>query len=114
MMDIRLMNALQQVFEYMDVAPGDVYWRYDGVEFSLGRDWEVTVDGYHNPVGDVDDCFCTVIVERTNYLGQVIDRELEVTDKRGSAFVVRSSLLGSIETCQRRINDRLAKPEYIL
>ena len=114
MMNIRLMNALQQVFEYMDVAPGDVYWRYDGVEFSLGRGWEVVVDNYYDSAGDVDDDFCTVIVERTNYLGQVIDRELEVTDKRGNTFVVRGSLLCSIEACQRRINDRLAESENAL
>lgn len=108
-MNTRLMNALRQVFEYMDVAPGDVYWRYDGVEFSLGRDWQVIVDDYY----DFYD-FCTVIVERTNYLGQAIDCEFEVTDKRGNTFVVRGSLLGSIETCQRRINDRLAEPEDAL
>lgn len=107
-MNTRLMNALQQVFEYMDVAPGDVYWRYDGVEFSIGRDWEVIVDNYYDSAGEVDDDFCIVIVERTNYLGQVIDRELKVTDKRGSAFAIRGSLLCSIEECQRRINDMLA------
>lgn len=114
MMNTRLMNALQEVFEHMDVAPGDVYWSCDGVEFSLGCDWEVMVDDYHDPVDDIDDGFCTVMVRRTNYLGQVIDRELEATDKRGSVFVVRDSLLRSIEACQRRINDRLAKPEYVL
>lgn len=108
-MNTRLMNALQQVFEYMDVAPGDVYWRYDGVEFSIGRDWEVIVDNYYDSAGEVDDDFCIVIVERTNYLGQVIDRELKVTDKRGSIFAIRGSLLCSIEECQRRINDMLAE-----
>ena len=105
MMNPRLMNALQQVFEYMNVAPGDVYWRYDGVEFSLGRDWEVIVDNYYDSAGDVDDDFCIVIVERTNYLGQVIDRELKVTYKRGGTFAIQGSLLCSIEECQRRIND---------
>ena len=114
MMNTRLMNALQQVFEYMDVAPGDVYWRYDGVEFSIGRDWEVIVDNYYDSTGEVDDDFCIVIVERTNYLGQVIDRELKVTDKRGSAFAIRSSLLCSIEECQRRINDMLAESDDAL
>jgi hypothetical protein len=114
MMSTRLMNALQQVFEYMDVAPGDVYWRYDGVEFSLGRDWEVMVDDYHDPAGDVDDGFYIVIVKKTNRLGQAIDREFEVTDKRGNTFVVRGSLLCSIEACQRRINDRLAESENAL
>lgn len=114
MMNTRLMNALQQVFEYMDVAPGDVYWRYDGVEFSLGRYWEVIVDEYYDLAGDVDNDFCIVIVERTNYLGQVIDRELKVTDKRGSTFAIRGSLLRSIEECQRRINDILAEPEDAL
>lgn len=115
MMNTRLMNALQQVFEYMNVAPGDVYWRYDGVEFSIGRDWEVMVDNYYDSAGNVvDDDFCIVIVERTNYLGQVIDRELKVTDKRGSTFAVRGSLLRSIEECQRRINDMLAEPEDAL
>ena len=91
----------------MDVAPGDVYWRYDGVEFSLGRDWEVMV-------GDVDDDFCTVTVRRTNCLGQAIDRELEAMDQRGSVFVVRDSLLYSIEACQQRINDRLAESKDAL
>ena len=113
-MNTRLMNALQQVFEYMDVAPGDVYWRYDGIEFSIGRDWEVIVDDYYDSAGEVDDDFCIVIVERTNYLGQVIDRELKVTDKRGSAFTIRGSLLCSIEACQRRINDMLSEPEDAL
>ena len=113
-MNTRLMNALQQVFEYMDVAPEDVYWRYDGVEFSIGRDWEVIVDNYYDSTGEVDDDFCIVIVERTNYLGQVIDRELKVTDKRGSAFTIRGSLLCSIEECQRRINDMLAESEDAL
>lgn len=114
MMNTRLMNALQQVFEYMNVAPGDVYWRYDGVEFSIGRDWEVIVDEYFDSADDVDDDFCFVIVEKTNYLGQVIDRELKVTDKRGSTFAVRGSLLRSIEECQRRINDMLSEPEDAL
>lgn len=114
MMNTRLMNALQQVFEYMDVTPGDVYWRYDGVEFSIGRDWEVIVDEYYDSAGYVDDDFCIVIVERTNYLGQVIDRELKVTDKRGSTFAVRGSLLRSIEECQRRINDILSESEDAL
>lgn len=114
MMNTRLMNALQQVFEYMDVAPGDIYWRYDGVEFSIGRDWEVIVDDYYDSAGEVDDDFCIVIVERTNYLGQVIDRELKVTDKRGSTFAVRGSLLCSIEECQRRINDMLAESDDAL
>lgn len=114
MMNTRLMNALQQVFEYMDVAPGDVYWRYDGVEFSLGRYWEVIVDEYYDSAGDVDNDFCIVIVERTNYLGQVIDRELEMTNKRGNTFLVRCSLLGSIEACQRRINDMLSESEDAL
>lgn len=113
-MNTRLMNALQQVFEHMDVAPGDVYWRYDGVEFSLGRDWEVIVDNYYDSAGDVDDDFCIVIVERTNYLGQVIDRELKVTDMRGSTFAVRGALLRSIEECQRRINDMLSESEDTL
>ena len=114
MMSTRLMNALQQVFEDMDVAPGDVYWRYDGVEFSLGRDWAVMVGDYHDLAGDVDDDFCTVTMRRTNCLGQTIDRELEAMDKRGSVFVVRDSLLCSIEACQRRINDRLAESEDAL
>lgn len=113
-MNTRLMNALQQVFEYMNVAPGDVYWRYDGVEFSIGRDWEVIVDNYYDSAGDVDDDFCIVIVERTNYLGQVIDRELKVTDKHGSTFDVRGALLCSIEECQRRINDILSESEDAL
>ena len=113
-MNTRLMNALQQVFEHMDVAPGDVYWRYDGVEFSIGRDWKVIVDDYYDSAGGVNDDFCIVIVERTNYLGQVIDRELEMTNKRGNTFLVRCSLFGSMEACQRRINDRLAESEYAL
>lgn len=114
MMNTRLMNALQEIFEQMNVAPGDVYWSCNGVEFSLGCDWEVMVDDYHDPVDDIGDGFCTVMVRRTNDLEQVIDRELEMMDKRGSVLVVRDSLLRSIEACQRRINDRLAKPEYVL
>ena len=116
MINTRLMNALQQVFDYMDVSPGDVYWRYDGVEFSPScGDWEIIVNYYYyDSAGNVDDDFCTVIVERTNYLGQVLDRELEVTDKRGSTFAIRGSLLGSIEACQRRINDRLAESDSAL
>lgn len=115
MMNTRLMNALQQVFSYMDVDPRDVYWRHDGVEFSPSCDWETIVNYYYyDSTGYVNDDFCTVIVERTNYLGQVIDRELEVTDKRGNTFVVRGSLLSPIEACQRRINDRLAESEYAL
>ena len=47
-------------------------------------------------------------------LGQVIDRELKVTNKRGNTFAVRCSLLCSIEECQRRINDMLAEPEDAL
>lgn len=113
-MNTRLMNALQQVFEHMDVAPGDVYWRYDGVEFSLGRDWEVIVDDYHDPAGDVDNGFYVVTVTRTNQLGQAIDHAFEVTDKCGNTFVLRGSLLCSIEACRRRINDRLAKSEDAL
>ena len=116
MINTRLMNALQQVFDYMDVSPGDVYWRHDGVEFSPScGDWEIIVNYYYyDSAGNVDDDFCTVIVERTNYLGQVLDREFEVTDKRGSTFAVRGSLLGSIEACQRRINDRLVESESAL
>ena len=114
MMNTRLMDALQKVFDYMDVAPRYVYWRYDGVEFSPSCDWAITVNDHYDSAGNVDDDFCTVIVERTNYLGQVIDRELEVTNKRGSTFLVRCSLLQSIEACQRRINDRLAESEYAL
>lgn len=114
MINTRLMNALQQVFDYMDVAPRDVYWRYDGVEFSPSCDWDIVVNDYYDLTGNVDDDCCTVIVERTNYLGRVIDRELEVTNKRGNTFLVRCSLLGSIEACQRRINDRLAESEGAL
>lgn len=72
------------------------------------------MDNYYDSAGDVDDDFCIVIVERTNYLGQVIDRELKVTDKRGSTFAVRGALLRSIEECQRRINDMLAESEEAL
>lgn len=110
MMNTRLMNALRQVFDYMDVAPRYVYWRYDGVEFSPSCDWAIMVNDHYDSAGNVDDDFCTVIVERTNYLGQVIDREFEVTNKRGSTFLVRCSLLGSIEAC----HDRLAESEYAL
>lgn len=72
------------------------------------------MDNYYDSAGDVDDDFCIVIVERTNYLGQVIDRELKVTDKRGSTFAIQGSLLCSIEECQRRINDGLAESEDAL
>ena len=109
MLNTRLMNALQEVFEYMDVAPGDVYWSCDGVEFSLGRDWEVVVDDHYHPIDDANDGFCTVMVRRTNSVGQVIARELERMNKHDNVIALRDSLLDAIEACQRRIGGRLAK-----